>query len=384
MSRARLLHVITGLGAGGAERILHTLLEGGLADAAENHVVSLSDEGVYGLPIASLGVSVRTLGLRAGRPTLTAVRDLRRIARAIRPDIVQGWMYHGNIAATMATAFAPTAPALAWNIRHALYADQPDTRGTRLVIGAGRAVSHRPARIVYNSHQAREQHEAAGYAARRSQVIPNGFDTASWRPDAHARRILHARLGLGEGHRLIGYVGRHHPLKDIPTLLRALAPLMEADRGLHCVLVGRGITSDAADLAPLIAALPAGRTHLLGQQDDVAATMAGFDVLCLSSVSEASPNVIGEAMALAVPCVATDVGECRAMIGETGRVVAPADPAALSAALADLLGLPEVERRALGAAARARIAERFGLGGMVESYLALYADLRKGRRACAE
>jgi glycosyltransferase involved in cell wall biosynthesis len=101
--------------------------------------------------------------------------------------------------------------------------------------------------------------------------------------------------------------------------------------------------------------------------------MAGCDVIVSASAfGEGFSNVLGEAMAAGTPCVATDVGDSRWIIGETGRVVPRRDPTALAAAMAEILRLPDAERRALGLAARARIAENFEIGAIAARYTALY------------
>ena len=376
---ATLLHIITGLNTGGAERSLHSLLSGGLADKHRCHVVSLADAGTFGAHIRALGVPVHCLGMAAGRPSLMALWRLRRILRAVRPDLVQGWMYHGNLAASLARAMAPGRPALVWNIRHSLYDISNENRGTRATIRAGRSVSARPDRILYNSHLARAQHEALGFHAGYGAVIANGFDTALWRPDATARLQVRTALRLGPQDRLIGFVARFHPMKDIPNFLQAIAPLMAEDQNLHCAIIGQDAGPSNPVLSPLFDKLPPARLHVLGLRDDIPALMPGFDLFCLSSNSEAFPNVLGEAMACGVPCVATDVGDSRHLLGDTGRIVAPSDPQELSKALHDMLILDDDTRRALGARARARIASHFSLTATVASYTSLYDALLEGR-----
>ena len=108
--------------------------------------------------------------------------------------------------------------------------------------------------------------------------------------------------------------------------------------------------------------------------------MPGFDLLCLSSRwGEAFPNVVGEAMACGVPCVATDVGDCRHVIGNTGRIVPASDPVALREALGEMLLLDEEARLSLGVKARARIDEHFSLSATVDKYTILYNSILKGR-----
>jgi glycosyltransferase involved in cell wall biosynthesis len=102
--------------------------------------------------------------------------------------------------------------------------------------------------------------------------------------------------------------------------------------------------------------------------------MSAFDLLVSSSIAEAFPLVIGEAMATGIPCVVTDVGDSALIVGETGRVVQPRDPEALALASLDLLSMTPEARRARGAAARLRIAECFDLDRVAALYAKLYAS----------
>jgi len=358
---------------------LHSLLSGGLAARHQCHVVSLTDMGEFGAKIAALGVPVHALGMSPGRPSPAALLRLRRLVRTVRPDLLQGWMYHGNLAASVGRVMANGNPALVWNIRQSLYDIANEKAGTRAVIRLGKLLSRHPDGILYNSHLSRAQHEAFGYHAAHGAVIPNGFDTTLWRPNAVARQQMRAALGLGPRDKLVGFVGRYHPMKDIPNFLQAMAGLMAADPQVHCAIIGQDAGPENPALAPYFNALPAARRHVFGRRDDVAQLMPGFDLFCLSSNSEAFPNVLGEAMACGLPCVAADVGDCRHIIGDTGRIVAASDPVALCQALDDMLLLDEDARLSLGVKARARIADHFSLAATVDRYTTLYDSILKGR-----
>ena len=376
---ASILHIITGLKTGGAERSLHSLLSGGLAARHQCHVVSLTDIGEFGAKIEALGVRVHALGMRPGHPSPAAVMRLGKIVRSVRPDLLQGWMYHGNVAASAAQLIAVGQPGLLWNIRHSLHAISNDKLGTRVIIRTGVLGSRQPDCILYNSHVSRAQHQAFGYHPSHGVVIPNGFDTAFWRPDAEARQQMRAELGLGPCDKLIGFVGRSHPMKDIPNFLKAMTGLMAANPQVHCAIVGQDVGPENPSLEAYFNVLPEIRVHVLGRRDDVARLMPGFDVLCLSSKGEAFPNVVGEAMACGVPCVATNVGDCGHVIGDTGRIVAASDPVTLREALDDLLLLDEDARLSLGAKARARIVDQFSLAATVGKYINLYDSILEGR-----
>ena len=125
----------------------------------------------------------------------------------------------------------------------------------------------------------------------------------------------------------------------------------------------------------------AGHFRLLGPRQDIPAINAELDIATLSSSGEGFPNVIGEAMACAVPCVATDVGEMGRIIGETGILVRPRDPQALADGWRRAIEAGGEQRAAWGAAARQRIREHYDLGDIARRYTRLYADIHAARAA---
>lgn len=375
--RKRILHIITGLDTGGAERSLVNLLTGPLAGQFDAHVVSLDDEGDFAPALIATGVGVESLYLRSRRSPIRAILELGRIVRGYQPDLVQGWMYHGNLAASLAARSAGASVPVSWNVRQSLYDVRTEKRGTQGVIRLLACMSARPAAIVYNSHQSRQHHEAFGFASRHGIVIPNGFDPARWHPDTGRRGTIRTLLGLRDDDILLGFVGRHHPQKDVPTFLKACAEAMGANSRLHMMLVGEGLTEDNPALSGDFARLPAQRVHLLGRRDDVEAVLPGCDIFCLSSSSEAFPNALGEAMACALPCVATDVGDCALLLGGHGRIVPPGDPRAMAAAIAEIASASLARRTEMGEAARARIVDAFGLDTTIDAYAQLYHSILK-------
>lgn len=377
----RLLHVITGLATGGAERALYALLAGGLAARHRCTVVSLGDAGVYGMRIEALGVRVNALGMRSGGAPMPAVLwRLRRIVRGLRPELVQGWMYHGNLAAWLAWGVASEQPVLVWNIRQSLYGLRKEKRFTRVVIRTNRRLSGAPAALIYNSALSRAQHEHFGFHAASGHVIPNGFDVGCWRPaSADERARIRKALGIPTDVPVIGHVARLHPMKDHPRFLRTAVRLAERYPELHVLLAGTGVTPDQPLWCGLVPPELAKRFHFLGERNDVSSLLRAIDVLCVSSAwGEAFPNVLGEAMASGVPCVATDVGDSAAILGDTGLVVRPRDDGALYDGLCQMLDVGAEARQACGRAARARVQAQYGLDAVVAQYSDLYGTLMAG------
>jgi glycosyltransferase involved in cell wall biosynthesis len=371
----KIVHLITSLSTGGAEMMLYKLLSAVDHKRFEHIVVSLIDRGtVVGERIEELGVSLHTLGMRHGRlPTATSVRRLACIGRQLRPDIIQGWMYHGNMAALLVSALVPAQAKVIWNIRQTPYDLKQESRLTSLLIRVGAKFSAMPARIIYNSSVSLEFHKKLGYASHRSLVLANGFDCKLFKPDAVARYSFRRSLKLDSEAFLIGVVGRYHPVKDHANFLQAAGILERTWPNVHFVLVGCGMDQTNSELVALIRQIGInGKIHLLGERTDVHYITAALDIASSPSKAEGFPNVVGEAMACEVPCVVTDVGDSAKIVDVTGIVIPPRDPQALADGWGRLIEMGAEARRELGIAARKRIQDNYSLSTIAGQYEDLY------------
>ncbi|MEP0854541.1 glycosyltransferase [Trichocoleus sp. DQ-U1] len=376
----KLLFIITGLSTGGAEMMLYKLLSRLERERFDPVVVSLRERGTLGDRIESLGSPVYTIDMKPGIPTLASIWRLIRTARQLKPDLIQGWMYHGNLAAQLAGITAPQPVPVIWNIRQSLYSLDSEKAGTAAVIKLLAKLSSYPAQIIYNSKNSAIHHEELGYKADKTKIIPNGFDTDLFAPSTTARNSLRSELGIAEKVFLIGLIGRYHPQKDHANFLQAAAILFQTSPDIHFVLAGTGITRENIALQDVIKTLGlTERIHLLGERDDMARLTAALDIASSSSYSEAFPNVIGEAMSCGVPCVVTDVGDSAWMVGDTGRVVPARDPQALANAWKELIALGSMGRETLGHLARTRIIEYSSLDSVVAQYEELYEIVLTGQ-----
>jgi glycosyltransferase involved in cell wall biosynthesis len=359
----RVLHVITGLGIGGAETMLARLVE---ATPAIAHVVAPLTEALGLAPrIAEAGARVVPLGIRSPATLPGGLLRLARLIRAVRPDVIQSWLYHADLAATLVQLPVRRPAPLVWSIRCADLDLGRYAPTTRWVVRALARLSPLPAAVVSNSEAGLAWHLRLGYRPRRAVVIPNGYDTDRFRPRPEAGAALRRMLGWPDEAVIVGMVARVDPAKDHAGFLEAIG---RGPPALRAVLIGHGTES-----LPIPRAL-AGRIAALGVREDVAALTAGFDIACLASFTEGFPNVVAEAMACGVPCVATTVGDAAAILDGTGILVPPGDPSALAAALARLAAMPAPDRRALGAAGRARVLEAYSIAAAAERYVALWHD----------
>lgn len=378
MKKIRVMHLITGLKTGGAEHMLLKVLSRSDRSRFDHDVVTMTPPGPVAPLIEAVGVKVRSLEMRKGVPGPRALARLYRWLASERPDVLQTWMLHADLLGSIA-GWAARVPVV-WNIRHGALEPSVTPLLTRLTERTCALLSKPlPRRIVCCAEESRRHQLAVGYDKAKLLVIPNGFDTESFRPDPAARASVRAELGIPENALVVGVMARFDPYKDHAGFLQAAALVHAELPEVHFVLCGRQVDERNPAVASLVASLGLGKvTHLLGSRSDIARICAALDVLCSSSISESFPNVLGEAMSCGVPCVVTDAGDSALIVGDTGRVVAPREPEALARGLVEVLTLEPAGHRQLGERARRRILQLFDLPLTVARYEALYREV-----ACA-
>src|SRR5262249_39017261 len=147
-----------------------------------------------------------------------------------------------------------------------------------------------PARIVYCSEHAQQLYEQRGFAPERGTVIPNGFDTDLYRPDASARTDVRREIGVASGAPLVGLIARFDPLKDHMNFIRAAGSMKDLRDDVHFLLCGEGVDGRNAEIVAAIESRGLKeRCHLLGPRRDIPRIQASLDIATSSSVSEAFP-----------------------------------------------------------------------------------------------
>jgi glycosyltransferase involved in cell wall biosynthesis len=367
--RLHVAHVITGLGVGGAETMLSRLVTGADPSRIRMSVVSLSGAGALGALLTAAGIEVQAITARHSVHGLARAHALWRLLRRLRPDIVQTWLYHADFLGLVAAGRVPVL----WNLR---CSDMEFAQGRavkRLALRGLGLLSPLPRGVIVNSLAGQRFHAALGYRPRRWEVIPNGIDVDRFAPDAGAGARLRGALGWPDDAVVIGHVARLHPMKDHGNFLQAARRVAEARPQARFVLVGDGTEALASQA---LAGALGNRLAILGRCMDVDRRLPGFDLFCLSSAyGEGFPNVLAEAMACAVPCVTTDVGDARLIVGQTGVAVPRRNAEALAGAIIAMIDAGATERHRRGEAARARVVASYTLRRCVERYEALYRDL---------
>jgi len=374
MPALRLLHVITGLGLGGAETWLARLLSRLPGEQFECRVVSLLDldgeaDALAGT-IRALGVQVHSLGMRRGKPGPAAFLRLVGLLRQWRPQVVQTWLYHSDLLGLLATRASGCSAAVSWGLRSAYMDFSRYGLGTRLTVRACAALSAWPDAVTANSHAGAAHHLALGYRPKRLVVLENGVDTQCFRPDAEARARLRAEWGVDEATPLVGLVARMDPMKGHAVFCQAAALVLRRFPGACFLFCGTGTEPGAGELDRLVESNGLARSVIrLGRRADVNAVDAALDVLALASLGEGFPNALAEALACGVPAACLDVGDARRIAGPGGVVARAEDSGpgadvgtqarALAGCLCQVLKLTAQARAELGLAGRAHVLENY-------------------------
>ncbi|GAB5095606.1 glycosyltransferase [Caballeronia sp. HLA56] len=386
----KIVHVITALPADGAEMMLYRLIRASRGEGVEHAVISLSSEDTLAARIREAGAEVRILGMSKSLPEPRKLVQLVRWIDELEPDVVQTWLYHGDLmgglAVTAVRAWRKKRLPLAWGIHHTDLRSSGSSRMTRWVTRACALLSnHVPDAIICCGEAARRAHVEGGYCAKKMIAVPNGFELDVFKPAPASHMALRENHGFAADAPVVGIMGRYHAVKDYPNFIAAVRRVRQALPQCRFVMAGNGLDDDNRELVELIRS--EGVAHacrLLGPLKHPEALLAGLDVFCLSSRSEGLPTVIGEAMACETPCVATDVGDTAWLIGETGTVVPPRNADALAQALVDMLMLPRTRRAALGVAARERIDRVFSIEASWRRYEDIYLRISERRGSVDE
>lgn len=359
-SPSRLSFLIRDLGHGGAQRQLITLAKA--LTSRRDFEVSVVHfyPGTFEAELRSYGVKTVCIGKKHRWDLVGFFFRLITAMRALRPEVIHGYLHESNL---MALFLKPLCgfPKIVWGIR-----DSQTDAATWGILGKlsfrlNCLLSDFADQIIANSRAGRDYYIAQGYPAKRFEVVPNGIDVERFVPTS---RTSHSST--------FAVIGRLHPMKDHATFLRALALVPEA----KVAIIGNGDAAYALEMRTLAESL--GITNRVEWQpacDDLASVYPTFDCLVSTSTyGEGFSNVIGEAMACALPVIASEVGDSAWLVDDPRWVFQAGDHSLLAKAMREVLAMSPEERQALGQKNRQRIERHFTIAKMVETTRALCSN----------
>ncbi len=372
----RIAYMLTSLGIGGAERQAIAIAERMQARGHDVVLIVLRPQRTCEWP-----TSVKVTRLELTRSLLRLPGGLlrgRRFLRDFQPDLIHSHTFPANLFARI-LRLTGAAPRVLSTI-HNIY-EGGRKRPLAYRITDGLSIHTTTVSQAIAEHYIR----IGAVPARKCSVIHNGIDLNQFSPDAGERSRLRERFHVGDSFVWLA-AGRISRAKDYPNLLRAFAAVCAAEARTQLWIAGEAQHQEDRELRTLAAQVGIeDRVRWLGLRDDMAEMLTAADAFVLSSAWEGMPLVIGEAMAMQKPIVATDVGGVRELVGDTGLIVPPRNSPALAQAFLQIMRTPLHERHARGIAARERIRLHFYIDAKVDEWEALYSRLLSaGRHSAAE
>jgi glycosyltransferase involved in cell wall biosynthesis len=372
----KVVHIITGLGQGGAESILFNLLNK-TNSRVKNYVISLKTDHYYNQKITELGIPVYVLNINSLKSGVVGFLKLISLLKTIKPEIVQTWMYHGDAIGGLAAKIAQ-CPSIFWGI-HNTNLDKNRVSKTSILSAKFCAIFSRwiPDYIISCSNSSAQFHINEGYCAKKMKIIFNGYDVNKFYPDAELKEKKRKEIfqDTPPNCPILGMVARWDPLKDHDNLFEAIRIASQKSTFIF-LLIGQGMDKTNPALLDRIAYYTIEKNMmLLGPKDNIPAIMNVLDIHVLSSFSEAFPNVLSEAMACGIPCITTDVGDASTIVGNTGWIVGRANPSALAEKILTALNtLNTKEHLQRQQECRDRIKSLFSDDQMADHYITVWQN----------
>ena len=352
MRKTKIIFLTPGIQTGGAERQLASLAKGLTARGFEPVIISLTRPNTSGVLADFAGLNVIELDCQ---PRLRNIPNLFRLNRIIKDgnvDIIQGWMYGGNI---FASIFGYNTGA---KIYHAVRASNMDQNryGWRIWVNA--KLTKLVKAVIANSYVGADFHVEKGFNALNMHVISNGIDTQLFSRDSKKGALMRQQLGIKPDEILVSYAARMDPMKahDMVIAVARLCP------EIRFFFAGAGTENlDVPD-----------NVKALGVRRDMPALYNASDwLLSLSNYGEGFPNVIAEAMACGTPVCANDIGDSKLILGDNGHLTTENQPEKIAKQLRVL-----VKRRISKSDQKNlidSIRNRFSIEMMLDNYQSLYS-----------
>ena len=364
--RVRVLHVISSLTVGGAERLVVSAARGLSPDRFDHQICCLSERGPLADEAAAAGIPVFCIGTFPGLSHPVAFARLLALIRRARPRVVHTHLQAANLYGRLAAWLAQVPVLIA--TEHNVYVGKP----RRYVVVERWLARETDVLIAVSENVRRFLAEQLGVPPATVRVVRNG--AAALAPSSARIAELRARLERAGARPVVATVASLTAKKGHAFLFEAVARLRSQNIACTLVLAGEGperqrlqATMERLGLTEFV--------HFLGSDSDVGSVLAVADLIVLPSVVEGLPLALLEAMLAGKPVVATAVGGIPEVIvsGDNGLLVPPCDEAALADAIERVLQSPEVGER-IGARGRCTVQQHFTEAAYLRSLEAIYTE----------
>lgn len=361
-SKEIIVHVITNFaGVGGAEMMLARLIQQTERDF-EHVIISLMKTSEVYQSTLERCKAYYALDWN-GVNSLQVVLRLRKLLSQFSPNSVQCWMYHANILTSLSVMGLKHPPKIFWGIHHSLSSPKEESLSTKAALVVSKFLAGKPVGIIYCAHSSLSQHQQFGFQNQNSTVIPNGVFLDKFKLNTK----LHQPL-------VVGFAGRYHTAKGYPYLFETMAKLK--DEPIIFKIAGSGASLNNGEVKKLFEKyqLDTAKVQLLDQISDMPNFYQSIDVFLMTSITEGFPNVLVEAMASGIPCISTDVGDAKYIVGNNEYIVKARDSSELKNAILKYYNLSESEKIELKGKSRQKIEKNFSIDWVAMQYMKFWEN----------
>jgi glycosyltransferase involved in cell wall biosynthesis len=321
-------------------------------------IITLKTEHGWDKEFASSGAEILHLA-DSNKTVLGKIYEIYQILRVKRPDIVSSWLYKSDFVSSLACLIYRKSK-LVWNVRHAGLDRDSTSFKTRALVTCLGYLSFIPDKILTCSETAILTHKKKRYQKSKMHLIDNGVDINKYFPSNSGNKNTKSKFGDDENTFIIGIVGRFSKTKNHKLFVEIAEKLLTNNCNIKFVMIGKYLDWQNEVLNKLIYDKKI-RKHfiLMGEQNNIHTLLPELDLFLLTSNGEAFPNVLIEAMACGVPCISTNVGDCRRILGDIGHVVNNHDVNAFVSEIERYMLLSEEEQRVHRKSVRAWVETNF-------------------------
>jgi glycosyltransferase involved in cell wall biosynthesis len=369
----KIVHIISSLDVGGCEKVLFNLLSFDKSKKTRTLVISLNLKGYYAERLIEGGFEVLSLNLKE-KKFLSIFLFIKSIIN-FKPDIIQGWMYHGNLFALFAKFLLFKKTNLFWNIRQTLYDINLEKRYTKLVILICKIFSKFPTKILANSKVSILQHIKYGYADN-FQLVTNGVDIHNFKIDNNLGSLFRRKFGISENADCIGLIARYHPMKDhnffIENILKVLT-----DKNIVPVIVGKDIVNQKNKIFQLVPNELRSKFILVDEYNDINEVLNSLNLICVTSRwGEGMSNILIEAMSTGLNCISSEIGDNKVLIKNFGSSYTIGDSITFVSLLNKHISkATDYKKRSMDN--RNHIIKNYSLTLMFQKYFEIYNSINK-------
>ena len=362
----KVLHIISSLEQGGAERQLTELVKG------SNHhaVCQLFSGGLYEKELKRNNILLFNLNLKKNFLIIIGIFRIIRVFFLYKPDIIHTWMYHSSLLGLFLKQmiFYRNIP-LIWGLRCSNMDISMYSKALNIVIKCCRLFSKRPNFIINNSLAGLNFHQSIKFYNNKNIVIHNGIDTDRFIFNSKLRKEFRTKFKISNEDKVLLCVGRYDPMKDHNTLINSFRKIRKEYSSIVLILAGEG-TKKIKSEEGIIS---------LGIYNKINEVYSGSDIIISSSAfGEGFSNAIAEGMSSNLVPIATKVGDSEYIIGDVGITIEPNNVNELYKAIKNMIELDNKIFQDKKVMARERIVKNFSKLKMLVAYDQIYNKLIKG------